>query len=115
MYWRGVVGHGRSRAPFERLSVALRSTITCVLSARSKRGDGPRTLLRRCALGVAVTAGRERCVCSGERSSIGKKDVPAIRQHQDIAPHLTEEDLAQRDAVTVVPPIAVKHEHRRPR
>ena len=64
---------------------------------------------------MAIAAGRERGISSGERSSIGRKDVPTIRQHQDIAPHLAEEDLAQRDAVTVVPPIAVKHEHRRPR
>ncbi len=39
------------------------------------------------------------------------KDLPAIRQHNDIAPHLSEEDFAQRDAVTVVPPITMKHEH----
>jgi hypothetical protein len=41
------------------------------------------------------------------------KDLPAIRQHNDIAAHLSEEDFAQRDAVTVIPPITMKHEHRR--
>jgi hypothetical protein len=40
------------------------------------------------------------------------ENLPAIGQHNNIAPHLSEEDFAQRDAVTVVPPITMKHEHR---
>jgi hypothetical protein len=40
------------------------------------------------------------------------ENLPAIGHHNNIAPHLSKEDFAQRDAVTVVPPITMKHEHR---
>ena len=59
---------------------------------------------------MAVAADRER---SDEQQRVEqcKTDVPAIGQHEDIAPHLAKEDLAQRDAVAMVPAISVKHEH----
>lgn len=59
---------------------------------------------------MAVAAERRR---SDERQLVEqcKTDVPAIGQHEDIAPHLAKEDLAQRDAVAMVPAISVKHEH----
>jgi hypothetical protein len=41
-------------------------------------------------------------------------DVPTIRQHDDVTPHSSEKDLAQRDAVTMIPAIAMEHEHRWP-
>jgi hypothetical protein len=43
------------------------------------------------------------------------ENLPAVGHHNNIAPHLSEEDFAQRDAVTVVPPITMKHENRRSR
>lgn len=52
---------------------------------------------------------------AGEAGKHGIKNLPAIGQHNNVAPHLSEENLAQRDAVSVVPPITMKHEHRRSR
>jgi len=63
---------------------------------------------------VAVAADRERCV-EQRRIEQCKTDVPAIGQHEDIASHLSKEDLSQRDAVAMIPAIAMEHEHRWPR
>ena len=41
--------------------------------------------------------------------------MPAIRDHDDVAAHLSKENLAQRDAMSVIPAVAVEHEHRWPR
>ncbi len=41
--------------------------------------------------------------------------VPAIRKHDDIAAHLSEDYLSQWDTMSVVSAITVEHEHRRSR
>ena len=40
--------------------------------------------------------------------------MPAIRWHEDIAPHFSEKDLTQRDAVAMIPAVSVEHKHRWP-
>lgn len=59
---------------------------------------------------MAVAADRER---SDDQQLVEqcKTDAPAIGQHEDVAPHLAKEDLAQRDAVAMITAISVKHEH----
>ena len=63
---------------------------------------------------MTVAADGERCN-EQQRVERCKTYVPAIGQHEDIAPHLAKEDFGQRDAVAMIPAIAVEHEHRWPR
>ncbi len=117
--WRGLGGREHSRAPSERLFANLRKNVNVEPSGHrnarydKKRGPCLRTLFGRRALRVAIaTEERER---GGAEIESKRGHVPAIREHDDVAAHLSKEDLAQWDAMPVIPTVSVEHEHRWPR